>query len=103
MKERKFVITNTKKYHHVAPQVVTLFHLAVVVKWIIEQWLHPTNPAAAVWQFVHIYYCITLFVAGILFHAQFAILKEETVQLLNSGLQVEYGFNSGGGWDLNKK
>lgn len=91
VKRHRFMITRIRKYHTICFIVVSVLHMTVALKWFMKQWLYPSSEP--VWEFVYIYYCITLFVAGILFTTQFTLLKNETVILLNSGVQIEHSFN----------
>lgn len=85
--EGSFVHTNANKFRRLLAFSVILLHLAVVVKWVLDQWLnHVDEP---IWKFVLMYYYVTLACAVIGFTAHLTWLKSETVSLLNSAIQVE--------------
>lgn len=98
--KEQFVTTNSRKWAQVTPPLAILLHLAVTVKWILDQWLKPENPAFPIWKIVVMYYCATAFSAMLVFLAQLTFLKEEAVQLLNSTIQVEKDLIVKGGLKL---
>lgn len=85
----KFVITNATKSQRLCAISGILFHLVVVHKWILDQWLNTTSTTPPIWKFVLMYYMITLLAAISAFIVHVTLLKEETVFLLNSALQIE--------------
>lgn len=91
-----FVITKDNKGRRLAAILVLLLHLAVVLKWVFDQWFAPVNRTAPIWKFVYIYYCMTLFSAVVVFIAHITLQNGETVSLLNTALQLERDSKSNG-------
>lgn len=95
--ENQFATTNSKRYQRVSSTLVILLHLAVTLKWRLGQWVYPDNQSPiSTWKLVYIYYCITLYVAVLIFIGHLAFLKEETIALLNSAMQMEREVNAKG-------
>ncbi|OXA54308.1 hypothetical protein Fcan01_11276, partial [Folsomia candida] len=92
----KFVLPNLTKCQRLVAILTILLHLVVVLKWVLDQWLYPTRPPSPTWKFVLMYYFITLFAAIAAFIVHVNFLKEETVFLLNSALQIEQDSNMKG-------
>lgn len=92
--KKQFVITNSPK--GLASTVVIVLHLAVVLKWFLAQWLNVTSPPSPTWNFVLMYYYLTLFSAVLVIIVHFKLVKEELVLLLNSALRVDQDYNEKG-------
>lgn len=91
-----FVLTNLNQCWRILSTFIILLHIAVVLKWLLDQWLEPVNHSIPIWKFVLMYYCLTLFSATVAFTVHFTWLKGETIFLLNSALQVERNVKSKG-------
>ncbi|OXA54307.1 hypothetical protein Fcan01_11277 [Folsomia candida] len=89
LKRGKFIITTSTKCQRLTAILAILLHFVVALKWVLDQWLYPKSPASPIWKYVLMYYCIIFFGAIGAFVVHISLLKEETVFLLNSALQVE--------------
>ncbi|OXA37729.1 hypothetical protein Fcan01_27555 [Folsomia candida] len=96
MNQKKFV-KNSKNHRHVFLTLAILIHTAVVFNWLLEQWWYPAEHVAPTWNFVFMYYCITLFSGVMVFVIHLTYLKEEVIFLLNSAQKVEQDLNMKGG------
>lgn len=83
-----FVLTGANKCQRILATSV-ICHLLVVLKWVLDPWFSRVNRSSPVWKLVFMYYFATLFGAIVIFIAHITLLKEETVYLLNSAMQVE--------------
>ncbi|OXA54994.1 hypothetical protein Fcan01_11268 [Folsomia candida] len=89
LKKGKFIIRTSTKCQRLTAILAILLHFVVALKWVLDQWLYPKSPASPIWKYVLMYYCIILLEAIGAFIVHISLLKEETVFLLNSALQVE--------------
>lgn len=88
----KFVLTNSKKYQRLWSTLGVLLHWSVALKWVLNQWIYPSNPPSPIWKFVLMYYFIILLAADVAFVIHLSLLKDETIFLLNSSIQLEQAF-----------
>lgn len=84
-----FVVTGKNQCRRISAVVVILFHLAVVLKWVLDNWLDTGEHSSPIWKFVLMYHCVSLFSSIMAFIVHITKLKGETIWLLNAALQIE--------------
>lgn len=95
--KKLFAIINSKKIQRIFSYLLILLHLAIILKWLLDQWLYPVKPTPPTWKFVLMYYCAVLFATGVVVGAKYTIHNNETVLMLNSALHIEQEFMIQGG------